>query len=83
MKRVFQIISYFKNLARTVRNVIIITVLLIVVLKVGDIFIDLDDIFGRGCDTELCCEDCDTLRVTRIIDGDTLDCRTSAIMGHI
>ena len=72
MKRVFQIISYFKNLARTVRNVIIITVLLIVVLKVGDVFIDLDDIINWGCDTELCCEDCDTITVTRVIDGDTL-----------
>ena len=24
-----------------------------------------------GCDTELCCEDCDELAVSRVIDGDT------------
>ena len=64
--------SYFKNIARTVRNVIIITVLVVVAFKVGDVFIDLDDIIGQGCDTELCCEDCETLTVTRVIDGDTL-----------
>ena len=65
-------LSYFKNIARTVRNVVIVTVLVIVAFKVGDVFIDLDDIVGRGCDTEICCEDCETLTVTRVIDGDTL-----------
>ena len=51
----FPIFSYIKNIARTVRNVVIITVLVIVAFKVGDVFIDLDDIISWGCDTELCC----------------------------
>ena len=27
---------------------------------------------GGGCETTLCCDDCDIISVTRIIDGDTL-----------
>jgi endonuclease YncB( thermonuclease family) len=27
----------------------------------------------RGCRTTLCCEDCPSIRVSRVIDGDTLD----------
>ena len=26
---------------------------------------------GDGCDTTICCEDCPTLQVSRIVDGDT------------
>ena len=61
-----------KSFVRTVRNVIIIAILVIVGYEVGDYFIDLDDIIGGGCDTELCCDDCDTVAITRIIDGDTV-----------
>lgn len=28
-------------------------------------------VFSDGCDTSICCETCDTLPVSRIIDGDT------------
>ena len=73
MGRGLPIFTYFKNIARTVRNVVIIVVLVVVAFKVGDIFFDLDDILSWGCDTELCCDDCDAITVTRIIDGDTLD----------
>lgn len=31
----------------------------------------IDDVSNAGCETTLCCPDCDVISVTRIIDGDT------------
>ena len=33
----------------------------------------LGELTSGGCKTSLCCEDCRSIRVTRIIDGDTFD----------
>ena len=35
------------------------------------VFSVIDRLTGEGCKTALCCEECDILSVTRIIDGDT------------
>ena len=37
------------------------------------VFYAVNTFIGEGCETELCCPDCDTLAVTRIIDGDTFE----------
>ncbi len=45
--------------------------ILITVLIVAAIWA-VASLFPSGCDTELCCVDCDSMAVERVIDGDTL-----------
>ena len=53
------------RLIRAISKILLTFVFAIVVLFA------LDSLLGQECETTLCCEDCGTLTVTRIIDGDT------------
>jgi endonuclease YncB( thermonuclease family) len=53
-------------IVRRVRNVIIAALIIAIGIKVASVAIE------AGCDIEPCCRSCETLNVTRIIDGDTL-----------
>ena len=53
-------------IVRRVRNVIIAALIIAIGIKVASVAIE------AGCDIEPCCRSCETLDVTRIIDGDTL-----------
>ena len=52
------------------------TALVVIFIVVGgsaliEIWPEIDRFVGQACETELCCEECTSMPVTRIIDGDT------------
>ena len=51
--------------ARIVRNIVIAAFLVAVAIRLAGEFL------WPACDTDICCVDCTTLPVTRVIDGDT------------
>ena len=55
-----------RRLLRTTFGIAAIVLLALVGIVIADSYL-----LGQGCGTELCCEGCDLLAVTRVIDGDT------------
>jgi endonuclease YncB( thermonuclease family) len=54
-----------------VRLVRLLPRLILALVFVAVAYYGVSDVLLDGCDTELCCEDCDELSVSRVIDGDT------------
>ena len=67
------------SVVRTVRSIVettvkvVLTTVFAAVLFVGALAVapTIIDLVDRGCDTELCCEECVSIAVSRVIDGDT------------
>ncbi len=66
-----------KKLVRNVYHLILATVFVVVALFA--LLTLLPDLLGAGCTTQLCCVDCDTVPVSRIIDGDTFVSREERV----
>ena len=56
------------RIGRILRNILVVTFLLVATIVVLVLLID----DSRGCDTSICCTDCNVIAVARVIDGDTL-----------
>lgn len=57
-----------KAMLRLMVASVAIAFLVAVGIRVADVFVELP---WEGCETEMCCPDCDELEVVRVIDGDT------------
>lgn len=57
-----------KRIGRFIRTSLLVVFLVVALIGVLSLLIDVDS----DCETTICCADCDTLAVARIIDGDTL-----------
>ena len=56
-----------KRMAQTVSGIVVGAFIVAIV------FYAVDRLLTQGCGTELCCQDCEKISVTRAIDGDTFD----------
>ena len=54
-----------------VRLIFLVPKVLLALAFVAVAYLAVDQVVLDGCDTNLCCKDCDELSVTRIVDGDT------------
>ena len=57
-----------KSTLRLFVRYVVIAFVVVIGYRLADVFVDLP---WEGCETELCCSDCDQLDVVRVIDGDT------------
>ena len=55
-----------RRLTKTTLKIAAVVLLALVGFTIADSYL-----LGEGCETELCCEECSLLAVTRVIDGDT------------
>jgi endonuclease YncB( thermonuclease family) len=54
---------------RLALTAVVVAFLIAAGVRVADVFVELP---WEGCETRLCCPDCDEVDVVRVIDGDTL-----------
>ena len=65
-----------KAMYRLAVRAVAVAFLVAVGVRVADVFVELP---WEGCETEMCCPDCDELEVVRVIDGDTFVSRFGRI----
>ena len=70
-----RIASAVDNVRRTVRRVVntilVLTFLVVAIYGLATSWPSIQELLGQDCDTQLCCQDCETMPVGKITDGDT------------